>query len=283
MVREFKLQNEKGQEFSLMDIKNYCLLTEPNLSYSYSTEYEQIGNMFISNLRKIEQGQIAGTLNFLNYDNYKKFIDYIEGSESLHIIYKIPFKTGAKEYLKDINIQSLSKSEIQTNGVISESVIFDCLSLWYEKTIAVYNMEAGENEIRWDFMWDSKFIEFTSRSLNYINKGHIEAPILIEINGEVVNPIIELYVEGKLVQTIPLNVRAENGEKILYGSKENDFYIYKQDIEGNKINLFNLDIIDFENDNVIRLPKNKSCELRLIADDDIQKAKVTILAYYKLI
>lgn len=30
MVREFYLQNEKGQEYSLMDIKNYCLLTEPS-------------------------------------------------------------------------------------------------------------------------------------------------------------------------------------------------------------------------------------------------------------
>lgn len=29
MVREFKLLNEKGQEYSLMDIENYCLLTDP--------------------------------------------------------------------------------------------------------------------------------------------------------------------------------------------------------------------------------------------------------------
>ena len=29
VVREFNLINEKGQTFSLMDIKNYCLLTEP--------------------------------------------------------------------------------------------------------------------------------------------------------------------------------------------------------------------------------------------------------------
>ena len=29
MVREFSLLNEKNQMFSLMDIENYCLLTEP--------------------------------------------------------------------------------------------------------------------------------------------------------------------------------------------------------------------------------------------------------------
>ena len=30
MVREFKLINQKGQKFSLMDIKKYCLLTDPS-------------------------------------------------------------------------------------------------------------------------------------------------------------------------------------------------------------------------------------------------------------
>lgn len=54
MVREFKLINEKGQEYSLMDIRNYCLLTEPSgLGYSYNREYEQLGNTFVETFRKI--------------------------------------------------------------------------------------------------------------------------------------------------------------------------------------------------------------------------------------
>ena len=71
MVRKFKLVNEKGQEYSLMDIENYCLLTEPaGLGYSYSTEYEQLNYQFLTNLRKIEQGVISGIANFINYDNF---------------------------------------------------------------------------------------------------------------------------------------------------------------------------------------------------------------------
>lgn len=238
MVREFKLINEKGQEYSLMDIKNYCLLTDPTgLGYSYSTSYEKIGNTFVENLRQIEQGPIGGTANFSKYDNYRSFIDFIEKSESLHFSYKIPFENGVKEYLKDINIQSISKTEIQPNGVISEPLVFDCLSLWYDKTITVYNMEASEDEIRWDFKWDSKFVEYTTRSLSYINKGHVEAPILIELFGEVVNPKIQVYIEGELSQEIDLNVRIETGEKLLYGSKEADFYINKQNIDGSLTSL----------------------------------------------
>ena len=92
MVREFNLINEKGQTFSLMDIRNAFLLTEPEgLGYGYNAEYQQLGNTFIENLRTIEQGQISGTANFLEYDNYKTFVDFVENAESLRFGYKIPY------------------------------------------------------------------------------------------------------------------------------------------------------------------------------------------------
>lgn len=284
MVREFKLINEKGQEYSLMDIENNCLLTEPSgLGYSYTTEYEQLGNTFIANLRKIEKGQIEGIANFKKYDNYKAFIDYIESSEKLKISYKIPFENGISEYFRDIEIQLLTKTQIQTNGVISETVIFDCLSLWYEENTVIYKIEAEADEIRWDFKWDSKFRSYDMRNLSFINKGHVEAPIILEISGEVVNPKIELYIEGQLYQSVEFTTTIEQYEKLLYGTKENDFYIDRQNTNGTRTSLFDLDTIEFENDNVIRLPKNKSCEIRLSADNDITEAQLTIFVYYKAI
>lgn len=284
MVREFKLLNEKGQEYSLMDIYNYCLLTEPNgLGISYTTEYQQLGNTFVENLRKTEQGQISGIVNFLNYDNYKRFVDFIECSEKLKFVYKIPFKEGQKEFLKDIQIQSLTKTQIQTNGIISENIVFDCLSLWYEQNTVIYTIEPQTNEIRWDLKWDSKFADYDTRKLQYINQGHIEAPILVEISGQVVNPKLELYVEGQLYQTVTFTVDIAEYEKLLYGTKENEFYIQKQKTDGTLESLFNLDVINFDNDNVIRLPKQKSCELRITADNEVLNAQVTILAFYKAI
>lgn len=284
MVRGFRLLNEKGQSYSLMDIQNNCLLTEPNgLGYSYSTEYEQLGNIFVENLRKFEQGQITGIVNFLKYDNFKELVDFIERAEILKLAYKIPFKNGEKEYLKDINIQSLTKTQIQTNGVMSETITFDCLSLWYEENTIIYDMQQQEDAIIWDFAWDSKFTSYDTRSLEYINRGHVEAPVLITLDGPVINPEIQLYVEGELYQEVPLSVEIGEYEKLLYGTKENDFYINKQKTDGTLESLFNLDVINFENDNVVRFPKNKSCELRLKADNEILNAQVTILAYYKAV
>lgn len=284
MIRGFRLLNEKGQQFSMMDIHNYCLLTEPNgLGTSYEAEYESLGYSFIQNIRKMEQGQITGIVNFLDYDNYRKFINYIETAESLRIAYKVPYKSGIREYFKDIEINSLTKSEIQKNGIISENITIDCLSLWYEEVDLTYNIVKSEveNLIRWDFRWDSRFDGTADSEINIVNPGHVEAPIVVEINGRVINPYIKLSIDGEEYQRVTFNVEIAEYEKLLYGTKENDFYILKQNADGTKESLFNLDVIDFENDNVIRIPRNRSCKLQIYAENEISDIKATIYIYYK--
>lgn len=283
-VREFKLINEKGQEYSLMDIENYCLLTEPSgLGYSYATDYEQLGTTFITNLRRIEQGQVQGQVNFLKYDNYKNLIDFIEHSEKLRLSYILPFENGKKEYFKDIQIQNITKTEIQQNGILSESITFDALSLWYSENYFGYDMSRQAGELRWDFEWDARFGDYSQRSVDFINDGHTPAPIEVSVDGEVVDPKITLKVEGEVYQEVPITVSIAEHEKLLYGSKENDFYIYKQETDGDLVSLFNLDNISFENDNVIRLPEKKDCSIILTGTGGIQNAELKIYVYYKAI
>lgn len=172
---------------------------------------------------------------------------------------------------------------MQTNGILSESITFDCLSLWYEENTTIYTIEPLTNEIRWDFRWDSRFTDYNSRNLSYINKGHVEAPLYVEIDGHVINPRVELYIEGELFQTVKFKIEIEEYEKLLYDTRENMFSIKKQKTDGTLENLFSLDYIDFENDNVIRIPKNKSSELRITADNDVLSAKITIYPRYKAI
>lgn len=284
MVREFNLINNKGQRYSLMDIENSTLMTDPSgLGYSYSDEYEQLGNTFISNLRKIEQGQIQGTLNFLEYDTYRNMINFIEKSEGLRFEYKVPYTDGEKTYYKDVQLQSITKTEKMTNGIISESVIFDSLSLWYMENIAIYEMSGGDDELRWNFNWDARFSNYSVRSLTFVNDGHVEAPIEVQINGSVQNPKIQLYIEGILYQEVPFTITLTQYEKLLYGTKENNFYLLKEQGDGTTTNIFNLSVVQFNNDNVLRLPQDKSCELRLVADTDISFAQVKIYTYYKAI
>lgn len=281
MVRKFSLINEKGQEYSLMDIKNYCLLTDPSgFGYGYESEYEQLGNTFITAIRTIAQGQINGTLNFLNYDNYRKLVKFIQSSSSLKIEYTIPYQNGEKTFYKDVVLRSLSKTQIQPNGILSESIVLDCLSLWYEKVNTVYTIEDDDNVVRWDFRFDAMWSGYNARNLEYTNLGDVEAPIEVVVDGEVINPKLELYIENELYQTITISDTIEEHEQLIYNSKENEFAIKKRLVDGTYENLFSLDYIDFSNDNVLRVPNDKTCTIKLKADETITSATLTIYVYY---
>ena len=211
-------------------------------------------------------------------------MNFIEGSENLKFSCKIPYSdSSSKEFFKDVQIQSIEKTQLQPNGILSEPVVLDCLSLWYEENIIIYTTEQLTNEIRWDFEWNSRFTDYNTRSLQYINQGHVEAPIYIEIDGQLANPKLELYIEGELYQTVEINTTIAQYEKLLYDSRENQFFIGKQNTDGTTTSLFSLDYINFENDNVIRLPKNRSCEIRLTADNEVLNAKLTIYPRYKAV
>lgn len=114
VVREFYIENETGQRFSMMNIEEGCFLSSPTgLGYSYDIQYSQIGNDFLQNIRKLTQGQIGGELIFKKYDNYKKLVDFIESAIFLKLVYKIPFENGFTEFFKDIDISNIDKSEIR--------------------------------------------------------------------------------------------------------------------------------------------------------------------------
>ena len=224
------------------------------MGYSYSREYEQLGNNFIENISKIEQGSIPGIANFLYYDNYKEFIDFIESSKKLKIAYKIPFKDGQKEYLKDVKMQSITKTQKQTNGVISENVTFDCLTLWYEQNETIFKIETYEDEMRYPYTWNSRYIEYNSRVIQFNNKGHVEAPIQVEIDGFVQNPTISILVDKEEYASIKIPITINEYEKLLYSSKTGDIYIQKQNTDGTKESLWKQKYIDITKQNIFELP-----------------------------
>lgn len=284
-IRNFYFENEKGNRIDCQKVNGGLFLYNvTGLGYEENIEYEQLGNVFIQNNKKIAQNIINGELEFygMTYDEYLEFINFILASSELKLIY-VPKTNNRNEYYRDIDVCKIDKSEEDDFNVLKCPITIKCKSLWYKQTTAIYTIEPKDNEIRWDFEWDSKFTDYDTRSLQYINEGHIEAPVLIEINGYIVNPKIELYIEGQLYQTVTFTTEIAEYEKLLYGTKENDFYIKRQKTDGTTESLFSLDVINFENDNVIRLPKNKSCEIRITADNEVLNAQVTILAYYKAV
>lgn len=281
-IRNFYFENEKGQRIDCQKVNGSLFLYNvTGLGFEKKTEYVRVGNTYVKNQEYIEQNIIDGELEFydMTYDEYKSFTDFILKAEELKIIY-VPKLTNRTEYYRDVDFVKIGKTDEDEFNILASPIQLICKSLWYKQNIVNYTIEPQTDEIRWDFRWDSKFTDYNSRSLEYINDGHVEAPIEVEISGHVVNPRIELYIEGQLYQTVTVTTEIDTYEKLLYGTKENEFYIMKQNADGTKESLLDLDVIDFENDNVIRIPTNKSCELKIEADNEVLNAQVTIYPQY---
>ncbi|MBP3463789.1 MAG: phage baseplate protein [Clostridia bacterium] len=284
-IRNFYFENELGKRIDCQKVNGGLFLYNVSgLGYEEDIEYVQVGNTFVPNKKTLKQNQITGDLEFddMSYDEYSDFIDFVLKSSDLKLIY-IPKKTNRIEYYRDIDIVQIDKSEEDDYNILTSPITIKCKSLWYTKNETIYTIEPQTGEIRWDFAWDSRFNDYASRISNYINNGHVEAPILLEIDGFVVNPSIEVYIEGELYQTVTFDTTIEKYEKLLYCSKEEDFYINKQKVDGSIVSLFEADVIKFENDNVVRIPTNRSTEIRLLAANDILKAKITFLEYRKAV
>ncbi len=284
MTRNFAIVNEKGQEYLLNDLKNYAFLTAPSgLGYSYKTDYQNIGDVFIEDIRKRNQGSMTADLNFKNYDNYNSFVNFIESAETISLLYQIPFEVKPlKKYYIDVNIQSLGKSEKQKSGIITEGIILEYKSLWYEKQETIFKIEAKEREIRWNFRWASRFSSYDMRNIIFNNEGHVDAPFKVEIAGTVINPKIAIYRDGKLENILELPITINQNEKLLYSSLENEIYILKQNADGSITNLFDLDYISLQNENIFKLKCGIS-EIRLQAENDIVNARIIIYPRYKAV
>lgn len=281
MVRQFNLLNEKDEKFSLMNIQEYCLLTSPaGLGYSYSTSYEQLANLFVQNIRTLEQGKIEGIVNFLTYENFWNFVNYIENAESLRLEYIIPFNDDTKTFYRDVQISNLSKTEKTLNGVISESITFNCTGLWYQEAITEYGF--GDQDIVWDFRWDPFFADYTERTIEFENDGHTEAPFQVSMTGNIIKPKISVIQNNQVINSIEFPFTLQTGETLQYSSKENELYIRKIGTDGTITNLFNSSYIDINNTNIFTLPKGTSI-LSVSAENDIYYGNVDIYKRYKIV
>lgn len=254
-VRRFLLENEKGQQIDMNNLKKSCLLVSPsNLGESYKSDFLLLGNTFIENNRKIEQKNPSGTVYFKSYDKCKEFIDFIESANSLKFVYIIPFESEDKVYYRDVSIKEFSKNEKESR-LLACPIVFNGLSLWYERNDIIYTISKKEREIRWNFRWASRFTSYNSRNIIFNNKGHVEAPINVEMEGYLINPCIAVFVNGKERYNLKIPITIKEFEKLLYSTVDNQIFLYKQEMDGSLTNLFKNEYIDISKNNIFKLPK----------------------------
>lgn len=158
--------------------------------------------------------------------------------------------------------------------------MFNCKSLWYEAKEVVYTIDSVTNELRWDFSWNTIFTAYDNRNIIFDNKGHEEAPFKLELNGDVVDPVITILEDEVEVKKLDLTgLTIAEGETFIYNTKDTEQEIIKTN-GSTKTNLFS-----FLNPNFINFFKLRkgASTIRLEAESEITSGKLTIYVQYKAV
>ena len=279
-IRNFFFENEKGQKIDCQEVSGKLFLYNVNgLGFSRNLEYARVGTAYIKNKDEFAQNVITGELEFYDntYEQYKNFIDFILQAKSLKLIY-VHKGSNRNKYYRDIDVAQVDKFQEDDFNVLPTNITLNCTSLWYEETNFIYRVEEIQDELRWDFEWDSRFTDYENRSVQYNNNGHTKAPFLLEMGGYILNPKVSLYDDKGLINEISLNITIEENEKLIYCTRDNECQIIKVLSDGTEINL--VYDLDLENENnFFKLPIGYST-IKLSAENEILTSKLTIYKEY---
>ena len=274
-MNEFSLINELNERYDLKNFTTTALVPSINgLGYENNMNYIRVGNAYKVDRNELTQGIISGDVVFADYTKYQDFIEFIEQSETLRVIYK-PIDT---EYFRDVDFNGITGVS-RKRSTIDCGIQLNCKGIYYTEDSKRFVVEELEGESRFPLPFPFTFNDYSSVAIDYYNKGHAEGEILAEIYGYTQQPTIELYVNGVLKYKVFFDLTIEEGQKLLYSAKDGDNYVVLEDIDGTQTNIPNC--LTLENNNFFKLPKGVSALKTTSATGAMNKIVFRILTAYK--
>ncbi|QLY40169.1 phage baseplate protein [Hujiaoplasma nucleasis] len=207
MIRQFYLENEYGDIY-YFNHKNQTIISEiSGLGFSLDLKYLEYSQFYQRSDYNIPLSEITETLVFLKgYQGYKAFVDFISKG---HKAFKLYYENDAFKAYCCVDIASLSKAELVASTIQSQ-IIFKKLSLWLkEKTYEIIANGSRSGKV-YPYMYPY-FYSSSYEGKAYIkNEGLDQAPLVIEILGNVNNPEVLIKKNQEVVSILRLYLSAEN-------------------------------------------------------------------------
>lgn len=274
MLNNFFLINEFNIRYNLKNIKQGLIPSISGIGYEYERTYIRVGKTYKLDKSEIKQGNLSGSVIFKKYEEYQKFINYIEGSEELRVIYK-PIDI---EYFRDVEFAGIT-NVINKGSTTECELMLNCKGLYYTEDSKRFVVEDVEGESRYPLPYPYRFNDYSNVAIDYNNVGHTEGEVLAEIFGYMDQPKIELYVNGIIKYKIAFNIIVEDGQRLLYSAKDGDNFVMLEDSDGSQTNIVGCLLL--ENDNFFKIPKGNSI-LKVTSESGVlNKVVFRILTAYK--
>lgn len=201
MIRKLYLMNNEGIPY-YFDYRSSTLITNiEGLGFEQGLSYLKYENMYECIEKVNPLSRIDANLIFLKgYTGYTKFLDYLKSSKDLRLYYE----ADTIKYCC-IEINSLSKGEI-VSGVLSCNIKLDKLSLWLKQSIYEIKVDLNSLGKVYPYKYPYSYTSSSGGKIKIKNNGAVNAPLKIDIYGEVINPEVKVLKDGILITSLKLYV-----------------------------------------------------------------------------
>lgn len=277
-MRKFYLQNALGERVDLNDVSKMVMTDPSGLGLSYTINQDDISNGFYKRT-KIDYPaiQIMGDINFTvdPYETFRDFANWCNKGSDLTFVY-CPY--GDEEYYCDINIESLTKTEISNGNILVCTIVAVGRTPWYKPTAKIVNIvpdavEQSTFDLTWDIVWSG---DSTAGETTVSAGGHLPSAVRAEINGALINPEIVLLQDGVEVAKMALpDTTVGSGSVLTFSSLYTNAGVW---IDG----VSQLPNLDLSNENFFRIPLGGNYTLRIVSEGSVTiTGTISIYDYYR--
>lgn len=200
-MRKFYLEID-GVRISLNNESGIFFTNPSGLGTTMGNSFTEISDGFFRTTnKKQKQGSIAGDLTFFSsaYTAYETFVNSLFTAKKIVFVYD----PAGVEYFIDVELNYITKTESVLGAYMTVPISFIPLSMWYTETTLT-----------------------GTGSVSVSAGGHIGAAVVVEVSGELVNPVITLASGGEAFAACNLNYEMDAADVLEYSTLYDDSHVY---------------------------------------------------------
>ena len=231
MIREFKLTNEIGDEYSLMRTDKGMFFQPSGLGYEDITEYQQIGEFFSPLTERFGQQVIQGVMIFSTnpYVEYNEFVKFCQHSPLI-----MSYCTDAGTFNIAVRLSRIEKGDTDGWSYLECPVEFKALARMYKTVVANNTGTAGGGKV-YDYDYDYVYGDFVADTITIESDSVVLSPCRISIYGLCTQPTWRHYVDGVQVATGYYSGTIPSNHKLVIDTTTTPYSITERDMADNLI------------------------------------------------
>lgn len=231
MIRNFKLTNATGAEYSLMNTGTGAFFEPKGLGFNDATQYEQVGEFFAPLTERYGQQVIQGVIVF-GEQPYKSYLDFVKFCQ--HAPLSLIYETDAGTFQIPTRLTKIEKGDTDGWTYLNCAVEFTALARMYKIVTANNTGTAGGGKT-YDYTYDYVYGDFVADTVTIDSDSVTASPCRISIFGPCTQPTWRHYIDGNAAGTGYYNGTIPDQHKLVIDTTRMPYSIEEQDLTDNLI------------------------------------------------